>query len=148
MSNIPPLYEGTPFRADGHIITFQPVGTISVGNAVTTASGTNFGVRATGSSLDFLLGVALTTGGLAGGAQASFGAQGPTPIAVILRGVVDVIVDGNVVVGDFLVPSGTTAGYVHSTGTSVYSVSAAVTRAVALTGTTGGSGSTIQAYLF
>lgn len=147
MSAIPPLYEGTPLRGDGFILTFAPSGTIAVGNVVTLTSGASWTVAATTASTQFLLGVALTTGGLAGGAQATFGAQGPTPISVITRGIVDVVADATTVnVGDFLVPSATT-GSVHSNGSSPFSVSASVTRAIALSPSTA-TGTVIQAFLF
>jgi hypothetical protein len=84
---------------------------------------------------------------LAGGAQATFGAQGPTPISVITRGIVDVVADATTInVGDFLVPS-TTTGSVHSNGSSPFSVSASVTRAIALAPSTA-TGTVIQAFLF
>lgn len=145
-SSIPPLYEGTPLRADSWILTFQPVGSISIGNVVTLTSGTNQGVAAGTANSQFLLGVALNTGGLAGGAQATFGAQGPTPIAVICRGMVDVIVDGATNAGDYLVPSAT-AGQVHDVGGGSTSISGlGIVRCVALTGAAT-AGSTIQALI-
>jgi len=147
MSNIPPLYEGTPLRSDNWIMTFVPVGSISVGNIVTPTSGTNMGVQVASSNSAFFLGIALTTGGLAGGAQSGFGAQGPTPMAIITRGFIDVIVDGTANVGDYLVPSAASAGYAHSLGGIPTSSSNFQLRAVALVGTTT-SGSTIQAFLY
>jgi len=151
MSAIPPLYEGTPLRSDNYILTFTPVGSVSVGNIVTMASttgGSGWSVAATASNSSFFLGVALTTGGLTSGAfSSSAGQAGLFPITVITRGVVDVIADGTVNIGDYLVPSAATTGYVHSTSTVPFSVSAAVTRAVALSPSTT-NGTRIQAFLF
>jgi len=143
-SSIPPLYEGTPLRADSWILTFTPVGSISVGNVVTLTSGTSQGVQATTANTQFLLGVALNTGGLAGGAQNLYGSQGPTPIAVICRGMVDVVADGAVNAGDFLVPS-TTTGQVHDIGTNSVSNTGLV-RCIALTGGSG-AGAIVQALI-
>jgi len=148
MSAIPPLYEGTPLRGDAFILTFAPFGTISVGNVVTLTSGASWTVAAATAQNQFLLGVSLTTGGLAGGAfSTSVGQAGQTPITVITRGIVDLVADATTInVGDFLVPSATT-GSVHSVGSSPFSVTTGVTRAIALSPSTA-TGTIIQAFLF
>jgi translation elongation factor EF-Tu-like GTPase len=133
-STIPGFYEGTPLRSDNFMYTFTAAGTISVGQVVALTT-TGYQVTAASGTGTFLFGVALTAGQLG---QA---------INVILRGITDAVADGAITTGQFVAPSGSTAGRVVATN-FVSSFSAGqLPRAIALSSATA-AGQTIQIELF
>lgn len=130
---IPQVFEGTPLHSDDFIYTYNVTAgqTVAVGNVVQLASA--YTVQAGSANTQFFFGVALTAGTLG-------------PIAIVHRGIVDVVVDGNTTAGQFLVPS-TTAGQVHPvTFLSAFSNGSPI-RAIALSAGTA-QGQVIQALVW
>jgi hypothetical protein len=129
-ATIPMLFEGTPFHADNSLQAFN--GTASAGQVVTLTG--PYTVGAASGNGAFVLGVAITSGILG-------------PVTVALRGIVDVIVDGAVNAGSYLVPSNTTAGRVVATTFLNAFSNGNVPRAIALSSATT-AGQTIQALIW